>query len=113
MLSRHEDDQRRRYRRHDTVATWRLRGNNDIYVEIYTTWSATRVCLRTVESGLGGHEAGVFRVDEGVENAQPPITKRGRLAVSECTILSDITGVENDFVGEKVNERHDAARHLE
>ena len=34
-------------------------------VKIDTTWSATQVGPRRVESGLGGHEEGVFGVDEG------------------------------------------------
>ena len=33
----------------------------------YTTRPATKVCLGTVKAGLGGHEAGVFVNDEGVE----------------------------------------------
>ena len=33
------------------------------------TWSATQVCPRPVESGLGGHDDGASGVDEGVENA--------------------------------------------
>ena len=32
-----------------------------------TTWSATQVGPRPVESGLGSHEEGVFGDDEGVE----------------------------------------------
>ena len=33
------------------------------------TWSATQVGPRRVESCLGGHDDGVFWVDEGVEKA--------------------------------------------
>ena len=101
MLSRHQDDQRRRYRSHDTVATWRLSGNDDIYDEIYTTWSATQVCLRTVESCLGGHEEGVSEVDDGVENTSTPIRKRGRTGLSEDTTCSGFLGVGNDPVGDR------------
>ena len=37
-----------------------------------TTWPATQVGLRPVKAGLGGHEAGVFGVDDGVENTSLP-----------------------------------------
>ena len=37
------------------------------------TWPATQVSLRRVESCVGGNEAGVLGVDEGVENAPLPI----------------------------------------
>ena len=38
-----------------------------------TTRSATRVCRRRVESGLGGHEAGVMGDDEGSRRHRPYI----------------------------------------
>ena len=53
------------------------------------TWPATQVCLRPLESGLGGHDAGVFGVEEGVETTRLPLLKRGRTAVSECATFSD------------------------
>ena len=37
-----------------------------------TTWSATQICQRPVESGLRGHEEGVWGVDDGVENTPLP-----------------------------------------
>ena len=39
------------------------------------TRSATQVGLRRVESCLGGHEEGVFRVDEGVKKTSLPLRK--------------------------------------
>ena len=41
------------------------------------TWPETQVSLGTVKAGLGGHEAGVFGVDEGVEKAPIPFLKKG------------------------------------
>ena len=38
-----------------------------------TTWQDTQVCVWTIKGGLGGQEAGVFGVDEGVENASLPL----------------------------------------
>ena len=55
-----------------------------------TTWSATQVGPRTVKAGLGGHEAGVFGVDEGVENTSIPLRKRGRMAMFVCVTISDL-----------------------
>ena len=69
--------------------------------EIDTTWSATQVGLRPIESGLGGHEEGVFRDDEGVEKTSLPLRKRGRTGLSDCATFSDFGGVENDPVSEK------------
>ena len=71
--------------------------------KIDTTWSATQVCPRPVEAGLGGHEDGVIRVDEGVKNSSLPLRKHGRNAMAECPTFSGFTGVENDYVGEKRN----------
>ena len=65
------------------------------------TWSATRVGLRPLESGLGGHDAGVFWVDEGVETTSLPLQKRGRTAVSECAAFSDFGGSVDENVSEK------------
>ena len=48
-----------------------------------TTRPATQVGLRTVEAGLGGHDDGVLGVDEGVENASLPLSKRRRLTMSD------------------------------
>ena len=42
-----------------------------------TTWPATQVCPRAVKAGLGGHDAGASGVDEGVETASLPLSKRG------------------------------------
>ena len=44
-----------------------------------TTRTATQVCRRPVESGLGGHEEGVFGDDDGVESSSLPLRKRGRM----------------------------------
>ena len=40
------------------------------------TLPATQVGPRTVEAGLGGHDDGASGVDEGVENASLPLSKR-------------------------------------
>ena len=54
-----------------------------------TTWSATQVGLRPVKAGLGGHDDGVSGVDEGVEKASIPLWKRGRVAWSGHSTISD------------------------
>ena len=59
-----------------------------------TTWLATQVGPRTVKAGLGGHEAGVFGVDEGTTNPSTPLLKRERMALSVCAAFSDFIGVE-------------------
>ena len=86
------------------VTRWCLRSSVVILAEKVTTWPATQVCLRTVESGLGGHDACVWGVDEGVENASLPITKRGRLWLSDYPTFSDFVGVVNDFGSESRND---------
>ena len=68
---------------------------------IDTTWSATQVGRRPVESGLGGHEEGVGGVDDGVENASLPLWKQVGITLSECAPFSDFIGVANDVVDEK------------
>ena len=67
-------------------------------LKLGTTWSATKVWLRPVKAGLGGHEEGVFRVDEGVENTSIPLRKRGRTVLSDCATFNDISGVNKDFI---------------
>ena len=67
------------------------------------TWSATQICPRRVESGLGGHEEGVSGVDEGVDNASLPLRKRGRSAMSVGATFSDFIGVENQNDSENRN----------
>ena len=66
-----------------------------------TTRPATQVCLGTVESGLGGHEAGVLGVDEGVENTSIPLLKWMRMGMFVCMTFSDFWSDENDYIGEK------------
>ena len=66
-----------------------------------TTLPATQVCVGTVESGLGGNEAGVFGDDEGVENTSLPLRKRGRMTLSVCATFSHFVGIGNDYVGKK------------
>ena len=63
-----------------------------------TTLPATQDCLRTVKAGLGGHDAGVFWVDEGVETTSLPLQKRGRTAVSDCAAFSDFGGSVDENV---------------
>ena len=67
-------------------------------MESDTTCPATQLGPRPVESGLGGHEEGVFGVDEGVEKASLPLLKRGRTGWSVCATFSDFTRVGNNFV---------------
>ena len=69
-----------------------------------TTWPATQVGLRPLESGLGGHDAGVSRVDEGVETTSLPLLKWGRTALSECAAFSDFRGSIDENVSEKRNK---------
>ena len=64
------------------------------------TRPATQVGPRTVEAGLGGHDAGVSGVDEGVESASLPLSKLGRLAWSDCPTFSGFCGQVNDFRSE-------------
>ena len=77
---------------------------DDILAEKVTTRPATQVGLRTVKSGLGGHDAGVCGVGEWVENASFPMTKRGRLALSDCPTFSDFVGVEKYCSSERGND---------
>ena len=70
-----------------------------------TTWPATQVGLRPVESCLGGHEEGVFRVDEGVEKTSLPLRKRRRVVMSKRAPFSDFGRVWNDVFTEKRNNK--------
>ena len=70
-----------------------------------TTRSAPQVGPRPSESGLGGHEAGVSGVDEGVEKSSLPTLKGGRMALFVCTTFSDFLGVGNDVSDEKRNNK--------
>ena len=79
-------------------------------VKTDTTWSATQVGLRRVESGLGGHEEGVGGVDDGVANASPPMWKRVRTTTSECPTFSDFTWVANDVANGNRNNCSETAR---
>ena len=58
---------------------------------------ATQQPLRSDKACLGGHDAGVSGIEEGVENTSLPITKRGRLRLSDCPTFSGFVGVEKDF----------------
>ena len=73
-------------------------------LKLGTTWSATKVCPGTVKSGLGGHDAGVSRVDEGVENISLPLRKRGRMVLSDCATFNDIGGADKEFIDDKRND---------
>ena len=68
-----------------------------------TTRPATQVCPRGVESGLGGHDAGVSGVDERVKDRPFPIWKRSRLVESERPTFSDFLMSEMKLVGEEWN----------
>ena len=69
------------------------------------TWSATKVWLRPVKAGLGGHDAGLSGVDEGAETTSIPLRKRGRTVLSDCATFNDIRGVECVFVDDKRNDK--------
>ena len=58
----------------------------------------TQVGLRTVESGLGGHEEGVSGDAAGVENASIPLWKRGRMAMSNSTTFSVFVPARKDIL---------------
>ena len=75
-----------------------------------TTRSATEVGPRPVEAGLGGHDAGVSWVDDGVGNASFPLLKRAWTAVSECVTFSDFRDVDNEIIGEKQNSKRASER---
>ena len=66
-----------------------------------TTWPAIQVGLGRVKASLGGHDDGVWDVDDGVENTSLPLWKRGRMAWSDCATLSCFTRVANEVVSEK------------
>ena len=87
------------------VMTSRLSDGIDSKRQKCTTLPATQVCLRPVKAGLGGHEAGVSGVDEGVEKTSLPILKGGRMALFVCTTFSDFLGVGNDVFVEKRNNK--------
>ena len=53
-----------------------------------TTQPATQVGPRRVKSGLGGPDAGVSGVVEGVERSSFPLSKRGRLVLSDYPTFS-------------------------
>ena len=73
-------------------------------MESDTTCPATQLGPRPVESGLGGHDDGVWGVDDGVENSSFQLRKRGRTAVSVCATFSDFTRVGYNFVNEQRND---------
>ena len=72
-------------------------GGDVIVAERGATRPATQVGLRPVKLGLGGHDAGVWGVDEGVEHPSLPLGKRDRPVRSECPTFSEFAGVNNDF----------------
>ena len=82
-----------------------LRGTDDNQAKDEPTWTATQVGPRPVEAGLGGHDAGVSRVDAGVGNASFTLLKRARIEVSECVAFSGFRGVDNDIIGEKQKKK--------
>ena len=88
------------------VTTWRMRGWDDIQAKNGPTWTTTEVGLRPVESGLGGHEEGVIRVDAGVKNSSLLLWKWGRTAGSEGATLRCFTGVENDGISGNCEDKN-------
>ena len=53
--------------------TWNPMDTDDIRSERESKWPATGVELRPVETGLGGDEAGVFRLTRGRERIAPVV----------------------------------------
>ena len=94
---------------HDDITTgvmsWIPMDSDDIGSESASKRPAIEVCLRPFETGLGGHDEGVFWVDAGVENASLPLWKRVRMSWSECATFSGFTGVEKDSVGDGCNRK--------
>ena len=68
------------------------------------TWPATQVSPRRVKAGLGGHEDGVFGVDDGFEKTSLPLGKRRRTVLLESVTSSVFMGIESDFAGEIRND---------
>ena len=64
----------------------------------------TEVGLRTVKAGLGCHDAGASGVDEGIETASFPISKRSRLTWSELSSFSGFEGADNEDDSEFQND---------
>ena len=60
--------------------------------------------MRRVKAGLGGHDAGVSGVDEGVSMTPFPISKRGRLVMSDCQTLSCFVRSGNEDTSENQTE---------
>ena len=74
-------------------------------------WPATQVGLRTVKSGLGGHEKGVSGVDDGVKSTSLPLWKRGRLAGSDCATFSAFRGVDSENASDNRRCKNDRVSH--
>ena len=86
------------------VFVWKAWRKGDMkWTKWGTTRPATQVCPRGVESGLGGHDAGVSGVDGWVKNRPIPIQKQGRLVESERATFSDFLTSEMKLVGEEWN----------
>ena len=67
-----------------------------IFTERDPTWPATQVDPRPVESGLGGHDVGVFGVDDRVKTTSHPLWKRVGTAMSKCGTFSGYAGCGNE-----------------
>ena len=79
-----------------------------ILTERGTTRTATQVGLRPVESGLGGHEEGVFSVDEGVKPTSHSLWKRvGR--PSECGTFSGYARADTEGDIDELNSGKETA----
>ena len=64
-----------------------------------TTWPATQVGLRTVKSGLGGHDDGASGDDEGSKSNRYRY-RNGDEGVSDSATFSGFVGADNHFVSE-------------
>ena len=64
---------------------------------------ATQVGPRGHEAGLGGHNDSASGVDEGVEKASLPLSKRGRFALSESATFSGFVPARKENSSENQN----------
>ena len=55
-------------------------------MKIDTTWPATQVGLRPVKSGLGGHDDGVWGVDDGVKNSSTRYENGDEWCIRSCRL---------------------------
>ena len=85
------------------VTTWCLGVLSGAHAGNDTTWMATQVGLRPDKACLGGHDAGVSGVDEGVKKASIPLLKQGGMPLSETSTFSGFVPPPKDIFSEDQN----------